>query len=200
MPEIPVKSATLCQNSITELEQAESALELAWNELEKQTAETIARIANIGSANPQELRDRLVGAKQLRQQLQTQIKKANSRREFHLENSPMAVVEWDKEFRVVRWSPRAEQIFGWSAAEVMGKYWHEWSIVHQEDFEEVCAVTNQLLDCRETSNICRNRNYTKDGSVIYCEWYNYALIDESGTVVSILSFARDVTDRHRTRE
>jgi PAS domain S-box-containing protein len=200
MPEIPVESATLFQNSITELEQAESALELAWNELEKQTAETIARIAKAGSANTQEISDRLAGAKQLRQQLQSQIKQANSRLEFHLENSPMAVIEWDREFRVVRWSPMAEQIFGWSAAEVIGKYWHEWSIVHQEDFEQVCAVTNQLLQRREPRNICRNRNYTKDGSVIYCEWYNSALIDESGKVVSILSFARDVTDRHRTRE
>ncbi|MBD1829866.1 PAS domain S-box protein [Microcoleus vaginatus GB1-A2] len=200
MPEIPVKSATLFQNSITELEQAESALELAWNELEKQTAETIARIASAGSANTQEISDRLAGAKQLRQQLQTQIKQANLRREFHLENSPMAVIEWDREFRVVRWSPMAKQIFGWSAAEVIGKYWHEWSIVYQEDFEEVCAVTNQLLDSRETRNVCRNRNYTKDGSIIYCEWYNSALIDESGRVVSILSFARDITDCHRIQE
>ncbi|MEG4087998.1 PAS domain S-box protein, partial [Microcoleus sp. Pol12B4] len=200
MREIPVKSATLFQNSITELEQAELALELAWNELEKQTAETIAHIANIGSANPQELRDRLAEAKQLRQQLQTQIKKANSRREFHLENSPMAVIEWDRELRVVRWSPMAEQLFGWSAAEAIGKYWHEWSIVYQEDFEEVCAVTNQLLESRETRNVCRNRNYTKDGSIIYCEWYNSALIDESGTVVSILSLGRDVTDCHRIQE
>ncbi|MEG4519713.1 MULTISPECIES: PAS domain S-box protein [unclassified Microcoleus] len=200
MPEIPVESAKLFQNSITELEQAESALELAWNELEKQTAETIAHIAKAGSANTQELSDRLVGAKQLRQQLQTQIKKANSRREFHLENSPMAVIEWDKEFRVVRWSPMAEQIFGWSAAEVIGKYWHEWSIVHQEDFEQMCAVTNQLLHNRETRNICRNRNYTKDGSIIYCEWYNSALIDESGAVVSILSFGRDITNCHRIQE
>ena len=124
MPEIPVESATLFQNSITELEQAESALELAWNELEKQTAETIAHIAKAGSANTQEISDRLTGAKQLRQQLQSQIKQANSRLEFHLENSPMAVIEWDREFRVVRWSPMAEQIFGWSAAEVIGKYWH----------------------------------------------------------------------------
>ncbi|MEG3833017.1 MULTISPECIES: PAS domain S-box protein [unclassified Microcoleus] len=200
MREIPVKSARLFQNSITELEQAELALELAWNELEKQTAETIAHIANTGSANTQEISDRFARAKQLRQQLQTQIKKANSRREFHLENSPMAVVEWDKEFRVVQWSPMAEKIFGWSAAEVIGKYWHEWSIVHQEDFEEVCAVTNQLLHSREPRNICRNRNYTKDGSVIYCEWYNSALIDESGRVVSILSFARDITDFHRAQE
>ncbi|MEG4533339.1 PAS domain S-box protein [Microcoleus sp. D2_18a_D3] len=200
MREIPVKSATLFQNSITEVEQAESALELAWNELEKQTAETIAHIAKAGSANTQEISDRLAEAKQLRQQLQSQRKQANSRREFHLENSPMAVVEWDREFRVVRWSPMAEQIFGWSAAEVIGKYWHEWSIVHQEDFEQVCAVTNQLLHSRETRNVCRNRNYTKDGSVIYCEWYNSALIDESGRVVSILSFARDITDFHRAQE
>ncbi|EGK83839.1 PAS domain-containing sensor histidine kinase [Microcoleus vaginatus PCC 9802] len=200
MREFPVESATLFQNSITELEKAESALELAWNELEKQTAETIAHIAKAGSANTQEISDRFAGAKQLRQQLQTQIKKANSRREFHLENSPMAVIEWDREFRVVRWSPMAEQLFGWSAAEAIGKYWHQWSIVYQEDFEEVCAVINQLLDSRETRNICRNRNYTKDGSIIYCEWYNSALIDESGTVISILSFGRDITDCHRIQE
>ncbi|MEG3894573.1 MULTISPECIES: PAS domain S-box protein [unclassified Microcoleus] len=200
MAEIPVESAALFHNSITELEQAESALELAWNELETQTAETIAQIAKSGAANAQEISQRFAGAKQLRQQLQTQIKQANSQLEFHLENSPMAVIEWDREFRVVRWSPMAEQIFGWSAAEVIGKDWHEWSIVHQEDFEQVCAIANQLLQGREPRNICHNRNHTKDGSVIYCEWYNSALIDKSGTVVSILSFARDLTEFHRTQE
>ncbi len=200
MPEIPVESAALFQNSITELEQAESALELAWNSLEKQTAETIAELTKVGAANTQEIGDRFAEAKQLRQQLQTQTKQANSRREFHLENSPMAVIEWDSEFRVVRWSPMAEQIFGWSAAEVVGKYWHEWSIVHLEDFEQVCTATNQLLHGQEPRNICRNRNYTKDGSVIYCEWYNSALTDAEGKVVSLLSFARDVTEQHRTQE
>jgi PAS domain S-box-containing protein len=200
MPEITVESAALFQNSITELEQAESALALAWNELEKQTAEIIDQIAKAGSANAQEISQRFASAKQLRQQLQTKIKQANSRQEFHLENSPMAVIEWDREFRVVRWSPMAEQIFGWSAAEVIGKYWHEWSIVHEEDFEQVCAVTNQLLHGQESRNVCRNRNYTKDGSVIHCEWYNSALIDAEGKVVSILSFARDLTEHHRTQE
>ncbi len=199
MPEIPVESAAVFQNKITELQQAESAIELAWNELEKQIAETIAQIAKAGAANAQEISDGFAVAKQLSQQLQTQIKQANSRREFHLENSPMAVIEWDSEFRVVRWSPMAEQIFGWSAAEVMGKYWHEWSIIYPEDFEQVCAATNQLLHSQEPRNVCHNRNYTKDGSVIYCEWYNSALIDADGKVVSILSFARDITEQHRTQ-
>ncbi|MEG4346393.1 PAS domain S-box protein [Microcoleus sp. A003_D6] len=200
MPEIPVESAALFHNSITKLEQAESALELAWNDLEKQTAETIAQIAKSGAANAEEISQRFAGAKQLRQQLQTEIKQANSRLELHLENSPMAVIEWDREFRVVRWSSMAEQIFGWSAAEVIGKEWPKWSIVHQEDLDQVCAVANQLLQGREPGNICHNRNHTKDGSVIYCEWYNSALTDESGTVVSILSFGRDVTEHHRSQE
>ncbi len=200
MPEIPVESASLFQNSITELEQAESALELAWNELEKQTAETIAQIAKAGAANAQEISERFAVAKELRQQLQTKIKQANSRREFHLENSPMAVLEWDREGRAVRWSPMAEQIFGWSAAEVIGKYWHECSIIYPEDFEQVSAAANQLLDSREPRNVCRNRNSTKDGSVIYCEWYNSALLDAEGKLVSILSFARDITEQHRTQE
>ncbi|MBE9121377.1 PAS domain S-box protein [Tychonema sp. LEGE 07199] len=200
MPEIPVESTAQFQNSISELEQAESALKIAWDELEKQTAETIAQIAKADQANAQNIRERFAKAKQLRQQLQTKIKEANSRREFHLENSPLAVIEWDREGRVVRWSPVAEQIFGWSAAEVIGKYWHEWSIVYPEDFDLVSAVTNQLLQNKEPRTVCRNRNHTKDGSVIYCEWYNSALIDESGTLVSSLSFARDITEQHRTQE
>jgi PAS domain S-box-containing protein len=200
MPEIPVESAPLFFNSITDLEQAESALELAWNELEKQTAETIAQIVKVGAANGQEISQQFAGVKELRQQMQTKIKQAQERREFHLKNSPMAVIEWDSEFRVVRWSPIAQEIFGWSPAEVIGKYWHEWSIVYREDFEQVCAVTNQLLQNKEPRNVCRNRNYTKDGSVIYCEWYNSALMDAAGKVVSILSFVKDITEHHRTQE
>jgi PAS domain S-box-containing protein len=200
MPEIPVESAALFQNSITELEEVESALELAWNELEKQTAETIAQIAKADVANAQEISERFVAAKELRQQLQTKIKQANSQREFHLENSPMAVLEWDSELRVVRWSPMAEQIFGWSAAEIIGQYWHECSIIYPEDFEQVSAAANQMFYSREPRNVCRNRNSTKDGSVIYCEWYNSALLDAEGKLVSILSFATDITEQHRTQE
>ena len=200
MTEIPLESATLFQNSITELEQAESALELAWNELEKQTAEIIAQIAKAGAPNTQEIGDSLSAAKQLRSSLKTQMKQAARRLEFHVENSPMAVVEWDSEGRVLRWSPQAEQIFGWKTAEIIGKHWHEWPIVYSEDFEQVELVTNKLLDGSEARNICQNRNYTKDGSVIYCEWYNSALIDAEGKLISILSFGRDITERHRTQE
>lgn len=200
MSEIPVESVILFPNSITELEQAESALELAWEELEAQTAEIIDELGQICPENSQTIGERFATVKQLRQQLKKQTNQTASRLEFHVANSPMAVIEWDSEFRIVRWSPMAEQIFGWKTAEIIGKYWHEWSIVYSEDFEQVKLVTNKLLDGTEPRNICHNRNYTKDGSVIRCEWHNSAQIDAEGEVVSILSFVLDVTERHRTQE
>ena len=39
-----------------------------------------------------------------------------------LENSPLAVIEWDSDFRVSRWSRSAERLFGWKAEEVLGKH------------------------------------------------------------------------------
>src|SRR4030095_16354886 len=34
---------------------------------------------------------------------------------FHVDNTPLAVIEWDHEFKVLRWSPAAERLFGWKA-------------------------------------------------------------------------------------
>ena len=31
---------------------------------------------------------------------------------FHVENTPLAVIEWNHEFRVLRWSPAAQRLFG----------------------------------------------------------------------------------------
>jgi PAS domain S-box-containing protein len=200
MTEIKLETSELFTNNITELEKAESALELAWDELEKKTAETIAKLTKVDPANTQEISNLFTAAKQLRSSLKTQTKQASSRLEFHLDNSPMAVIEWDSEFRIVGWSPQAEQIFGWKTAEIIGKYWYELPLVYSDDLEQVKLVTNKILDGSEPRNVCQNRNYTKDGSIVYCEWYNSALTDASGKIVSIQSFARNITERHHIQE
>ena len=38
----------------------------------------------------------------------------------HLEHASPAILEWDGELRLARWSPRAEKLFGWRAREVIG--------------------------------------------------------------------------------
>jgi len=46
----------------------------------------------------------------------------------------------------------------------------------------------------------RNRNYTRAGSVLFCEWYNSVLHDDHGKLVSVLSLVLDVTARKSAEE
>ena len=112
---------------------------------------------------------------------------------FHVENTPLAVIEWDHEFRVLRWSPAAERLFGWVASEVMGKRFSDWSFVVHDDVDAVNEVGNRQNQGQEHHGISRNRNYTKLGSVVNCEWYNSALYDQKGKLISVLSLVLDVT-------
>ncbi len=117
---------------------------------------------------------------------------------FHLANSPLGVIEWDHEFRVRFWSGRAETLFGWKEAEVLGKHPDDWRFVHEEDVEDVGRVMSELLGSEAPRNISVNRNYTRDGGVVYCEWYNSVLTDPEGRLVSVLSLIHDITARKST--
>ena len=119
---------------------------------------------------------------------------------FHVESSPLAVVEWDSDFRVSRWSASAERLFGWKADEVIGKHVNEWRFVFADDVDAVALVTNRQREGVEVQGIQRNRNYTRGGTVLFCEWYNSVLRDDRGKLVSVLSLVLDVTARQSAEE
>ena len=97
---------------------------------------------------------------------------------FHVESSPLAVIEWDSDFRVSRWSASAERLFGWKAEDVIGKHVNEWQFVFADDVDAVALVTNRQREGVEVQGVQRNRNYTREGSVLFCEWYNSVLRDD----------------------
>jgi PAS domain S-box-containing protein len=119
---------------------------------------------------------------------------------FHVENTPLAVIEWDHEFKVLRWSPAAQRLFGWPAEEVMGKRFSDWRFVVPEDVEAVSRVGQRQNEGHEHHGISRNRNYTKLGTILHCEWYNSALYSEAGKLISVLSLVLDVTVATRIEE
>lgn len=135
-----------------------------------------------------------------RQQAEEALHDANQRLMYHVENSPLIVIEWDQDLRMLQWSSQTEKVFGWRVKEVFGKHmFDDWLFIHNEDKETVRRdIIDPLMDGREQRNVSHNRNYTKDGSVIHCEWYNSALLNESGKLVSVMATALDITDRKRT--
>ncbi len=130
-------------------------------------------------------------------QTENRLSEALQRLNFHIENAPLAAVEFNNRFQITLWSNQAERIFGWSAEEVLGKRIDQLQWVHKEDMHHVAELSMEMLATRRTSNIHVNRNYRKDGSVIICEWYNSVLLNSKGKLISIQSMARDVTEQHR---
>ncbi len=128
------------------------------------------------------------------------LQNALQRLSFHVENSPLGVIEWDAEFRVSRWSSEAERIFGWEAREVVGKKFSDWQFVFPEDAARVAENASRLVEGSERRQTSANRNCTKDGRVIHCQWYNSTLFDGEGKLVSILSLVLDESDRVRLLE
>ncbi len=113
----------------------------------------------------------------------------------HVENSPLAVIEWDPEFRITRWAGQAENLFGWISDEVIGKHFTDLPFVFPDDLERVKETGRRLVDGTDQRNASQNRNLTKLGRIMHCAWQNSVLLDDAGRTVSVLSLVQDVTDR-----
>jgi len=132
--------------------------------------------------------------------VEEELRRANTILSAHFDNTPLAVIEWDTELRIVRWSGQAESIFGWNASETLGRTLHGWRLLYEEDEAAVTGMIGRLVQGEERHATLRLRNYRKDGSVIWVEWHNSALRDEEGRVISILSLAQDVSSRIQAEE
>jgi PAS domain S-box-containing protein len=112
-------------------------------------------------------------------------------------HTPLVAVEWDGEGRVTRWPAEAEALFGWSAEEVLGKSSSDWPFVHPDDRHAVRERALQLVQGASRQTLSVNRNITRDGRVLHCEWYNTAVLDAEGRLAKQLSLVLDVTARER---
>jgi two-component system, NarL family, sensor kinase len=113
---------------------------------------------------------------------------------YHLENSPLGVIAFNKELQIVFWSDKATEIFEWNSAETLHQSITTLNLVYEEDLEEVSKKIHEITFGIHHYNQNTNRNYTKSGRLIYCDWYNSALKDASGNITSILCFIHDVTE------
>ena len=125
------------------------------------------------------------------------LSESEARLRFHLENTPLAVVEWDADFVVTRWAGEAESMFGWSASETVGRPIRDLGLIVEDDLHTVDAAMAKLTDGEHRQVVSSNRNLTRDGRVLDCTWFNSVLLDERGRMTSVMSLVQDNTERKR---
>jgi len=120
------------------------------------------------------------------------------RLKLHFDQTPLGIIEWDKDFKVIRWNPAAEKIFGYTEAEALGRTGYD-ILLPQETKEIVEEVWHQLLN-RKGGTRSTNLNVTKDGKHILCDWYNTPLINDNCEVIGVSSLFNDITKQDKTRK
>lgn len=101
-------------------------------------------------------------------------------------------VVWDQGFRVLRWSHWAQNIFGWSEEEVLGKRPGDWTFIHGDDREEVGRAMDRLASGEVKRQTVRWRHLTRDGHPVTCDWFHYARIPIADEGIVIESLVRPV--------
>ncbi|OUD11671.1 hypothetical protein TPSD3_16585 [Thioflexithrix psekupsensis] len=116
----------------------------------------------------------------------------------HIQHTPLAYIEWDRELRVLEWNQAAEKIFGYTRAEALYKSIFE-LIIEENLRPYIENIWHSLLSEKQSlSNTYQN--LTKQRQRIHCEWYNTPLCNEHNHTIGVASLVQDITHRHRMLE
>ncbi|MEO0935155.1 MAG: PAS domain S-box protein, partial [Cyanobacteria bacterium J06641_2] len=169
---------------VTPLKQAERALKRAYADLEKRVEERTQQLMQSNRTLQKEISER--------QSVQSELLASRQRLELLIEQTPLAVIEWDTNFQVKEWNQAAKSIFGYTKDEAIDNYFE--FIVPQTASEQIHHLKTALLSQKGGTRIV-TENITKDGKTIICEWYNNPLVAVNSEVIGVASLVRDITER-----
>ncbi len=124
------------------------------------------------------------------------LKDSQHRLATHREQIPMGIIEFNKKFEISSWNPAAEQIFGYSREEAMGR--NTFDILVPDYERDNVKKIHQLSEPKSTENI--NDNITKDGKTITCHWYNTPIINTKGELAGMTAVCQDITEKLNTEQ
>jgi len=117
----------------------------------------------------------------------------NQQLQMLVQSSPLAIYTRDRNGLLTTWNPAAERLYGWSAAEVLGK---PLPSVPGERREESDDLRRRLLG-GEAFIKYQGQRVRSDGARIYIDASLGPLRDAAGNVIGIIAVAADITERTR---
>lgn len=133
-----------------------------------------------------------------RKQAEEKMLRSDQRLRLHRELSPLGFLEWDENFRAVEWNAACERIFGYTREEAIGR--HAKDLILPVEVHELVDGIYQNLMRQNGGHHSINKNITKDGRVITCEWFNTTLVDKDGKATGVASVCNDITEQMQAEQ
>ena len=131
-----------------------------------------------------------------RRNAEEQLRRTRDELQALLEAAPVAIVRIDTEGTVVSWHGGAQAMFGWSAAEVIGRPLLNVPPDKQEEFR---ALRDRVLQGSSFTGF-ETRRVCKDGSSIDVSLSTAPLHDGCGRIVGIIAIYQNISERRLIAE
>jgi PAS domain S-box-containing protein len=151
-------------------------------------AEVTSRVAELERANEQ-LTSEIVERKH--------AEELSSYQARLLENVSDAIIAADEHFVTTHWDRAAEELYGWTAEEAVGRRTAELLQPQFVDVELEEVLRRLTEEGLYEGEVVQTR---KDGTKVTVEARALALADEDGRITAFVSVDRDITERRRAQE
>ncbi len=175
---------------ITARKLAELKLEQNRQELESTVKQRTAELTEANAALAHEIRE----CTQIEQSL------ADSEKQYRdlVQGANSVILRWTKEGRITFANRFAQQFFGYSEEEIIGRNIIG-SIVPltESSGRDLSSLVDDLFKNPEAYVLNENENIRKNGERVWVSWTNRPIVDSEGRLVEMLSVGNDITLRKR---
>ncbi|WP_440999100.1 PAS domain S-box protein [Fodinibius sp. SL11] len=131
-----------------------------------------------------------------RVEAEKRAKSAFNELNHHVNHSPLAMIKWDENYEIIEWSDRAREITGYTKNDVFG-HTPEFFDFYEDGLISVQQDMNYLLSGESDRSQFETRVYHKQGYLVDINVHSSVLCDDSGNLISVLTFIEDVTEKKR---
>lgn len=121
------------------------------------------------------------------------IELMHQKQALHLQNTPLAIIEFDIDLNISEWNKAAENFFGYTRSEALNENVMR-LILPRDSSSDAEKLWQRLLDYEAVIGAVIE-NKTKSGAPIFCEWFITPLTDNKNDIVGIAAMALDITEK-----
>jgi len=121
------------------------------------------------------------------------------RMELQQAQTPVAVIAWDLEHRVVEWNPAAEKMFGYAKHEILGQSAQLLLPSLRDELDTFVSALPSEATARWPIRLTADA-IAKSGALVASEWAIVPVLDDAGTATGFLATAEDISERRRAQK
>ncbi|WP_444909992.1 response regulator [Microbulbifer sp. TRSA005] len=135
------------------------------------------------------------------QQVYEALRKSEERYRELVEHANSIIMRCDRHGRITSFNEYAQQLFGYSEAEIIGRHLIGTIVPACESSgRDLRQLIQHVCDNPQEHRYNINENITKSGKRVWIAWTNKILSDESGCPTGILSIGTDITKQRLLEE